>query len=422
MLRSLSYRWFICLLLFLVTVCSYVNRQAFSLVAPMLADGYHFSNSDIAVIIDAFLVAYTVGQLFSGRFLDWIGSRKGFTLAVLVWSVATILMSRAQGVWSFSFYRFLLGIAESANFPGGVKVVAEWFPPRERSTAVGLFSSGASIGAILTPLLVVYLILHIGWRLAFVVVGLPGVLWVLIWYRQYRPLVLDPASQTAVPPPWRFFLRRREVWGIILGRFIEEPASWFYFNWLPIYLKSFRALSLSNIGVLLVVPFVTLDVGYVGGGWAASALMKSGWSVDRARKTIMVFSALCMVSSIPAVYSKTSSEFILWVSLATFGHGSWGANIFTIPADIVPAEWVGTLYGITAFGGGLGSIIFMQLTGKLVDMQGSFNTVFVIVGILPLIAAVTFVALIGKIEKIDLASGSLNTAKVWISQPPSQTG
>jgi ACS family hexuronate transporter-like MFS transporter len=404
MLRSFRYRWFICLLLFLVTVCSYVNRQAFALVAPVLSGSYHFSNSEFAVIIDAFLIAYTVGQLFSGRFLDWIGSQKGFALAVLVWSVATSLMSLAQGVWSFSFYRFLLGMAESANFPGGVKVVAEWFPPQERSTAVGLFSSGASIGAILTPLLVVYLILHVGWRVAFVVVGLPGILWVLIWYQKYRPLVLDLASQTAVPPPWRLFLGRREVWGILLGRFIEEPASWFYFNWLPIYLKSFRALSLSNIGVLLVVPFVTLDVGYVGGGWAASALMKSGWSVDRARKTIMVFSALCMVSSIPAVYSKTSYEFILWVSLATFGHGGWGANIFTIPGDIVPAQWVGTLYGITAFGGGLGSIIFMQVTGKLVDVQGSFNTVFVIVGILPLIAAVIFVALIGKIEKIDLAS------------------
>jgi MFS transporter, ACS family, hexuronate transporter len=420
MLGPSRYRWIICFLLFLITVCSYVNRQLFSLVAPAVAGRYHFTNSDIAIIINAFLIAYTFGQLFSGGILDWIGSRKGFTLAALVWSLTTILTCLARGVWSFSFFRFLLGLAESANFPGGVKVVAECFPTTERTTAVGIFSSGASIGAIVTPPLVVYLILHFGWELAFVIAGIPGLLWAFAWYRIYSPLktrpevnrvVRSPAladrddlptSEIKSTVPWKFFLRQRGVWGIFLGRFIEEPASWFYFNWLAIYLKGFRDVSLSHIGLLLIIPFVTLDIGYVGGGWAASQLIKSGWSLDRTRKTVMVLSALCMISSIPAVYAQSSLNFTLLVSIATFGHCSWGANIFTLPGDIVPNRWVASVYGITAFGGGIGSIIFMQITGKLVDIQRSFNTVFVIAGILPVLAALVFVTVVGRIRPIDL--------------------
>jgi ACS family hexuronate transporter-like MFS transporter len=199
-------------------------------------------------------------------------------------------------------------------------------------------------------------------------------------------------------------MRRREILAVFLGRLIEEPVYWFYFNWLAIYLKSFLNVSLVNTGMLLMIPFVTLDVGFVGGGWAASRLMKSGWTLDIARKTVMISSALCMISSIPAIHAATSLRFTLWISLATLGHGSWGANIFTVPGDLVPSRWVGTVYGITAFGGGLGSIIFMQLTGRLVDSQRSFNTAFVIAGILPVAASLVFVALVGKIREIDIPS------------------
>jgi MFS transporter, ACS family, hexuronate transporter len=413
------FRWLICLLLLAVTTLGYINRLVFSIVAPVVAGDYHLSNFDIASIINGFLVAYAFGQLFAGAFIDWIGLKTGFTLAVLVWSLACIFTSLARGVRSFIFYQFLLGLSQSANFPGGVKAAGEWFPSKERSTAVGIFSSGASIGAILAPPIVVFLILHFGWQAACIFVGVPGLFWIPFWVRSYAPVEVQgtvTASERAYilsgrdeprvgysehEMRWPFFLRQRAVWGILLGRFIEEPVSWFYFTWLAVYLRDFRHVALGSLGTLLIFPFVTLDAGYVIGGWSASRLMKAGWSLNRARKTAMVLSALCMVSSIPAVRAPTSLGFIALIGIATFGHGAWGANIFTLPADIVPHRWTGTVYGMTAFGGGLGSIIFIQMVGKLVDVERSFNTVFSIAGILPLVAAIVVLTVGGKFQRIE---------------------
>jgi len=414
------FRWWICLMLFLVTVTNYVDRQAFSMVAPVVASRFHFNNSDIAIIVNAFLIAYTFGQLFSGAFMDWVGSRSGFSIVVLMWSVASMITSLSRGVLSFSFFRFLLGASESGNFPGGVKVVAEWFPEQERSTAVGLFVSGASIGAIVTPPCIAFLVVHFGWQLAFVFIGIPGLIWVLWWRFLYRPVSSHPRlsaperayierNRTKAEPRQKLglsqlsFLRHRMFWGVFLSRFVEEPASWFYLTWLPLYLNQIRGVSLMNIGFLLTIPFLTLDLGYTGGGWIASRLIKRGWSLNRARKTVMVIHAALMLAGIPAVLAPSTAEFVGLVSIATLGHGGWAANIMTLPGDMVPHSWVGTLYGVTAFGGGLGSILFMQLTGKLVDMQRSFTTVFLIASILPVIAAVIILSVTGKIEMMRLA-------------------
>ena len=222
----------------LITVNNYVDRQAISIVAPVISIEFGLDKSDIALIMNAFLIAYTFGQLFSGRFMDWIGSRNGFTLVVILWSLAAVLTSLARGVASFSGFRFLLGLAESGNFPGGVKVIAEWFPPQERSTAVGIFTSGVSIGAIITPPLMVYLIVTVGWKLAFILVGLPGFLWVLIWRALYTPLATSPRVGLAernhilqssnssrefgqsATLPWISFIRQRLFWGVFLSRFL----------------------------------------------------------------------------------------------------------------------------------------------------------------------------------------------------------
>lgn len=413
------FRWWICLMLFLVTVTNYIDRQAISIVAPVISAEFHFTNSDIAIIVNAFLVAYTFGQLFSGAFMDWVGSKLGLSILVVIWSLASVVTSLARGVFSFSFFRFLLGVSESGNFPGGIKVVSEWFPMRERATAVGLFVSGASIGAIITPPVVAFLVVHFGWQLAFLLIGIPGFVWVLIWRAVYFPVASHPrltaqereyieAGQVSASVKsqsrwmWLPFLKQRMFWGIIISRLIEEPAGWFYLTWLPLYLKGFRGVSLIDIGFLLIIPFLTLDLGYMGGGWASSQLIKRGWSLDRARKTVMVFFALCMVAAIPAIYAPSTIGFVAFVSLATFGHGGWASNIMTLPGDMVPHKLVGTLYGITACGGGLGSVLFMQITGKLVDMQQSFNTVFVIAGILPVIAAVVLLAVTGKLGQMRL--------------------
>ena len=418
------FRWLICFLLFLITVNNYMDRQMISITSPVISQEFKLSASNLAVIVNAFLLAYTFGQLFSGRFMDWVGSRTGFTLTVLIWSLAGIFTSLARSVFSFSLYRFLLGAAESANFPGGVKVCAEWFPVKERSTAVGIFISGASIGAILTPPLAAYLIVRFGWQVAFIAVGLPGLLWILAWRRLYgtvetharlgeaeRSYILAGRSASGgggavAPVRWTFFLRQRIVWGVMLGRFLEEPAAWFYYTWLPLYLSQYRDVSLMNIGFLLVIPFLTLDIGYMGGGWVASCLMRMGWSLDRARKAVMLISVLCMSSSILAVSAATPTGFVLLISIATFGHGSYSANILTLPGDLVPHHWVGTLYGMTGFAGGFGSIFFMQITGKLVDVQQSFNTLFIVAGILPLLGFAAFALLARKIEPLRLPAAT----------------
>jgi ACS family hexuronate transporter-like MFS transporter len=413
------FRWLICLMLFVVTVSNYVDRQAISIIVPVISAQYHFTNSDIATIVNAFLIAYTFGQCFSGAFMDWVGSKRGISILVVMWSIASIITSFSRSVFSFSCFRFLLGISESGNFAGGIKVVAEWFPEQERSTAVGLFISGASVGAILTPPVVAFLVLHLGWQLAFVIIGIPGLLWVFWWRALYAPLLSNTrvseversyirGGQSEAQVTQRLslesfsFLKHRMFWGVFLGRFVEEPASWFYLTWLPLYLKQFRGVSLMNIGFLLIIPFLTLDLGYMGGGWVASGLIKRGWSLNRARKTVMVVCALCMVAAIPAVLANSTLGFVLLVSIATLGHGGWAANIMTLPGDMVPHGLVGTLYGITAFGGGLSSILFMQITGKLVDMQKSFNSVFMIAGMLPLLASVIVLTVTGNIGLMQL--------------------
>lgn len=413
--RRGNLRWLVCAMLFFVTVSNYIDRQTISIVAPVISAQFRLSDSDIALIVSAFLLAYTFGQSVAGVFMDWIGSKRGFSILVTIWSITSILTSLARGVLSFSFFRFLLGLAESGNFAGGIKVVAEWFPERERSTAVGLFVSGASIGAIVTPPLVALLVVKMGWQAAFVLVGIPGLLWVLWWKYRYAAVKNHPrlsqAERAYIQTGRReyhgtqriglrsfFFLKHRMFWGVFLGRFVEEPASWFYLTWLPLYLKGFRGVSLLNIGFLLIIPFVALDFGYAGGGWISSQLVKRGWSLNRARKVVMAVSALCMISAIPAIVAHSTFGFVLLVSVATLGHGGWAANIMTLPGDMVPHQLVGTLYGITALGGGLGSIIFTEVTGRLVDVQHSFDTPFIIAGVLPLVALLIVLTVTGEIE------------------------
>jgi ACS family hexuronate transporter-like MFS transporter len=417
------YRWLICGLLFVITVNNYMDRQMLSIAAPAIAAEYRFTNSEIAAIANAFLLAYTVGQLFAGPLVDRIGARRGMTLAVLLWSAMSLLVTLSRSVAQFSVMRFLLGLAESVNYPAGVKVCAEWFPPKERATAVGLFQSGSAIGAMITPAVAAWLIVHFGWRPAFVLVALPGLLWVPLWLRYYAPVArssrLSEAERrhilsdrvdvgdgvAAERVPWTFFLKQRLVLAVAAARFLEEPSGWFYFTWLPLYLNNYRDVPLTRVGLLLIIPFLTLDIGKVGGGWLSSRLMTRGWTLDRARKVVMLGSALCMLGSIPAMWTDTPLVSVLLISVATLGHGGWATTTQTIPGDIVAARFVGTVYGMTAFGGGVGAIIFTYATGQLVDAYGSFTIPFVIAGVLPLLGYVAFTAIAGEIRPLQVDGG-----------------
>jgi ACS family hexuronate transporter-like MFS transporter len=415
------YRWLICGLLFVITVNNYMDRQMLSIAAPAIAAEYGFTNSEIATIANAFLVAYTVGQLFAGMVVDRIGARRGMTVAVLLWSGMSLLVTLSRSVAQFSGLRFLLGLAESVNYPAGVKVCAEWFPPKERATAVGIFQSGSAIGAMITPAVAAWLIVQFGWRPAFVLVALPGLLWVPLWLRYYAPVerntrLSEPERRYIVSArshlddrvadqhiPWQFFLKQRLVLAIAAARFLEEPSGWFYFTWLPLYLSNYRDVPLTRVGLLLIIPFLALDIGKVGGGWVSSQLMTRGWTLDRARKVVMLLSALCMLGSIPAMWTGTPLVSVLFISLATLGHGGWATTTQTIPGDIVAPRFVGTVYGMTAFGGGIGAIIFTYATGWLVDAYGSFTIPFIIAGVLPLLGYLVFTFIAGEIRPVSLA-------------------
>lgn len=410
---SKGYRWLICGLLFLVTVNNYMDRQLLSIVAPTITSEFHLTASDLALIVNCFIAAYGLGQLFSGRFMDWIGPRLGFSISVLVWSLASVFTSMARTVLGFGLFRFLLGFSESGNFPGGAKVIAQLFPPRERTMAMGVFASGVSVGALITPPVAAYLIVHYGWQSAFILVGAPGFLWLIAWLIFYKPYLSVPkAGEPGSPPPekvrqWSFLLKHRLVWGVILGRFIEEPAGWFLFSWLPLYLKTFPNLSLINIGLLLTIPFLLLDAGFLVGGWVASLMLKRGATIDRVRRVGMFVSAICMLGSIFAVMAHTPHGFIFWISFATFGHGSWSSNIMAMPGDILPHTSVGTLYGLAACCGSFGSVLFMLVVGKLIDTQHSFTMPFVIAGLLPIIGLIFTFAMSGKVQRLP----SLATAE-----------
>lgn len=400
-------RWLICWALFAITVISYIDRQTISIAAPVLSSKFNLSASNIATIANAFLLAYSVGQLLAGRFMDRVGVKLGLTIVVIIWSIAAALTSLAVGIVTLSLFRALVGMAEGGSFPGAVKAAAEWFAPKERSFAVGILTSGASIGAVVTPPIVATLLVNVGWQLAFVITALPGLVWLFLWRIAYRtPARYDsPRRRSASPQdarpalfrPAGAFLRNRLILGILIARALEEPAGWFYLTWLPLYMRTYRHTSILDIGVLLVIPFITLDVGYLAGGWISSRLMRMGWSLDRARKAVMLASALLMIAGIPAVYAATTGRFIGWVSLATLGHGAWATNIIALPGDIVPQQHVGTVYGITAFAAGMASILFMQVVGTLVDHEHSFSAVFTIGGLLPILAALVLVTVPGRL-------------------------
>jgi ACS family hexuronate transporter-like MFS transporter len=409
---SKGYRWLICSLLFLVTVNNYMDRQLLSIVAPTIRSEFHLSASDLALIVNCFIAAYGLGQLFSGRFMDWAGPKWGFATSVLVWSLASVFTSMARTVMAFGIFRLLLGAAESGNFPGGVKVISQLFPPQERTMAVGFFASGVSVGALITPPVAAYLIVHYGWHSAFILVGIPGFLWLVAWLSLFKPsLGIQKATESESTTPetarrWSFLLRHRLVWGLILGRFIEEPAGWFLFSWLPLYLKTFPDLSLINIGLLLMIPFLLLDIGFLVGGWIALPMIRKGATIDRVRRVTMFASAVLMLSAIPAVMAPTPLAFVLWISLATFGHGSWSSNIMAMPGDILPHTSVGTLYGLAAGCGSFGSILFMLVVGKLIDTRHSFTIPFVIAGLLPLVGLIFTFATSGTIQRLPSLASS----------------
>jgi ACS family hexuronate transporter-like MFS transporter len=382
-----------------------------------------------AAIVFTFQLAYAIGLLLAGRVMDKLGTRKGFALAIVLWSVAAV--GHATADWfpalrlptvnldattglsivlltgaaaGFALMRFALGLGEAGNFPAAIKTVAEWFPKKERALATGIFNSGTNVGALVTPLAVPWITLTWGWQWAFVATGLTGFLWVLWWLRVYRPPEQHPRLSAAelayirsdpperiTPIAWKKLIPHRQTWAFAIGKFMTDPIWWLYLFWIPDFLHRNHGLDLKSIGLPLVVIYLVADVGSIGGGWLSSSLIKRGWAVATARKTAML---VCALAVVPIVFASRTSN--LWVAvslvaLAAAAHQGWSANIFTLASDMFPRRAVGSVVGFGGMAGAVGGMLIAVLVGEILQRTGSYVPIFII-------AALAYLAALGIIH------------------------
>jgi ACS family hexuronate transporter-like MFS transporter len=415
-IRNLETRWWIVVFLFFAALINYVDRQSLSVAAPVLRDEFGLTNTRYGQIVSSFMLAYALMHPVAGRIIDLLGTRKGFPLAVIWWSVANMLHAFAQGALSLGGFRFLLGMGEAGLLPGSVKTVAEWFPKAERAFAVGITNVGIGLGAVLAPPLVTWLILAYSWRTAFVVTGALGLIWVSLWLALYPSRVpsLDGSGRLTAEPDqgesstgesrfsWRYLLSFKEVWGLMAARFLADPVWYFYLFWLPAYLSESRGFTLSEIGAFAWIPFVAAMAGNLLGGMVPGVLMKKGWSLDAARKSMIVVSAFLVPSAIGAAFVENVAVSMALISLAVFLIWIWATNLFTLPADLFPSRWVGSVFGLSGAAGSLGGMIFMPLVGWIVD-HFSYGPVFLVVGLLHPLAACILLATISRVDELALA-------------------
>ena len=404
--RLSSYRWTICALLFVATTINYVDRQVLGILAPTLQRELHWTEADYGDIVSWFSFAYAFGFLVAGRAIDWIGVRRGLAAAVVAWSVAAIGTAFARTSAGFSFARAMLGLSESAIFPGSIKTIAEWFPQKERALATGIFNAGTNMGAILTPLLVPWIALTWGWQWAFVATGALGLLWLLLWIPLYRePEPAGDASLAAARVPWISLFGYRQTWAFIVGKLMADPIWWFYLYWLPKFLDAKYGVKLAQVAAPIIVVYVIADVGSVGGGWISSALIKRGWSVNRARKTTMLAMALLIVPT--ALVSRAPSMWaaVIIVGVAAAAHQAWSANVYTLASDMFPKSAVGSVVGIGAFAGAMGGVVFQRATGRVLQANGSdYGPIFVVCGLAYVTAWVIIHLLAPTLEPAHLAT------------------
>ena len=420
-IRNLETRWWIVVFLFFAALINYVDRQSLSVAAPVVRDEFGLTNTEYGQIVSSFMLAYAIMHPVAGRIIDRLGTRKGLSLAMMWWSVANMLHAFARGALSLGGFRFLLGMGEAGLLPGSVKTVAEWFPKAERAFAVGITNVGISLGAVLAPPLVTWLILAFSWRTAFVVTGALGLIWVSLWltfYPSREPSLGGSVRLTAEPDQgesstgesrfsWRYLLSFKEVWGLMAARFLADPVWYFYLFWLPAYLSESRGFTLSEIGAFAWIPFVAAMAGNLVGGMVPGVLMKKGWSLNAARKSMIVGSAFLVPSAIGAAFVENVAVSMALISLAVFLIWIWATNLFTLPADLFPSRWVGSVYGLSGAAGSLGGMIFMPLVGWIVD-HFSYSPVFLVVGLLHPVAACILLVTISRVDELALTEQSIN--------------
>lgn len=438
-LRFGHHRWVVCALLFFATTINYIDRQVIGILKPTLVKEFGWSDERIyAAIVFSFQLAYAIGLLLSGRVMDRIGTRRGFALAVVLWSLAAIahafshqfpglqlptfnldastglsLVMLSGAAAGFALTRFALGIGEAGNFPACIKTVAEWFPRRERALATGIFNSGSNVGAIITPLVVPWVAINWSWQWAFIVTGLTGFVWLCFWLWLYQPPESHPALSAAelahirsdpiepvTPIPWVRLFPYRQTWAFAVGKFMTDPIWWLYLFWIPDFLHRNHGLDLKSIGLPLVTIYLVADVGSIGGGWISSALIKRGWTVNSARKLAMFLCALSVVPIVFAAHTKNVWVAVGLISLAAAAHQGWSANLFTLTSDMFPRNAVGSVVGIGGMAGSIGGMLIALVVGEILQRTGTYFPIFIMAGAAYLVALAVIHLLVPKLKPV----------------------
>ena len=396
-----NYRWVICALLFFATTINYIDRQVLGILATDEAfkNTIGWTEAQYGYVNTAFQAAYAIGLLVVGNLMDRFGTRKGFSVAIVFWSIAAMAHALARSAFGFGTARFALGLGEAGNFPASIKTVAEWFPKKERALATGIFNSGSNVGAVVAPLVVPFIAINYGWQWAFIITGALGFIWLVFWLMIYRRpeehprlsraelahIQSDPAEPTT-KIPWARLVPHRQTWSFAVGKFMTDPIWWVYLFWMPKFLNTNYGLKITQIGLPLVVIYVAADVGSVGGGWLSSSLIKRGWTVNKARKTAML---VCALSVVPVMFAARASNLwvaVAFVSLAAAAHQGWSANLFTMASDMFPRRAVGSVVGIGGMAGSIGGMMIASAVGLILQYTGSYLPIFVIAGSAYLVA------------------------------------
>jgi ACS family hexuronate transporter-like MFS transporter len=413
-------RWWIVGLVFLATLINYIDRLTLSVLGPVITEDLGLSNTEFGGIVTWFLLAYTISQGVSGKLYDRIGTRLGFMLSITVWSLAAMAHAFARGVVSLSACRFFLGLGEAGNWPGAAKAIAEWFPVRQRAFAMAIFNSGAALGSVIAPPLIVFLALQYGWQATFLVTGALGFAWLALWALFYRApgehpwltreehkLIREDQEPALTPvaveaaPTWRELLRHRQTWSIVAARFLCDPVWWLYITWLPLYLATERGFSLKEIALFAWVPYVAADAGSLLGGWFSGHLIARGWSVDRARKAVIVAGATLMLAGAGAGFVASPFAALALIGVVLFGFQVWINNVQTLPSDFFPSRAVASVAGLGGVGAGVGSMIFIFTTGWVVD-HFSYTPILVTAALLAPLGTAALFWLAGPIRRVAL--------------------
>lgn len=412
-----NFRWTICALLFFATTINYIDRQVLGILATTLEKEIGWSEIEYAYIVTAFQGAYALGLLLVGRIMDLVGTKLGYTIAMIVWSIAAMAHALARSAFGFGAARFALGLGESGNFPAAIKTVAEWFPKKERALATGIFNAGSNVGAIAAPLVVPWITITYGWQEAFIATGAIGFIWLVFWIWLYEipakhkrlskpefTYINSDPSESLEKVRWMKLLTHRQTWAFALAKFMTDPVWWFYLYWVPKFLSKEYGLTLDKIGPPLIVIYLLADVGSVGGGWLSSAFIKRGWSVTKGRKMAMLICAVCVV---PIVFASQADSVWLAVALlglATAAHQGWSANLFTTTSDMFPRRAIGSVVGIGGMAGSIGGMLISTAAGFILEFTGSYVILFIIAGSVYLIALLIFQLLAPRLDPITLES------------------